>query len=112
MIVETIPKNIFRGIDNLTGETHYFVGSYDEESGTYRVPMPRKHKTVMGTYIDEKIFPTLEEAISYKGYTDYAVAAQAALSYYNVSRIAPKGWDKNLGSKYSPWFPKRYRKIR
>lgn len=104
-MVDNIPKNIFRGIHKPTGEIRFFVGSYDPQIG-YSLPPPHHYEKVTGRYNEQKRFSTLAEAIEYKGYTDYAVAAQMALSYYKTSRIVPKGWDADLGDDYVPWHPK------
>lgn len=97
--------NIYRALHTETQKVHFFVGRYDEGTEKYiALSQNTNRKHVIGSHAE---FSTFAEAVQYKGYDDYDVAAQSALNKYTWSKIKQGAWDKNLGEGYEPWAPGR-----
>lgn len=109
------PFNIYRARHVESEEIHYFVGEYDYERQVYTAPVSdREYKHVLGEDKDApKEFATFAEAMQYKGYSNYTIAARSAFIKYGgpinngYSQCIPSGWDKNLGEGYEPWTSSR-----
>ena len=102
--------NIYRGIHKDSGDIHYFVGTF--EGGGYIQPPPKAKQRVIGNSQNEqKWFRTLSDALSYKGYSTYNMAAAVAGNKWGYSKVSPDGWDVALGEDYLPWASKN-RKVR
>lgn len=102
--------NIYRAIHIESGDTHFFVGTFDSETGEYVLPPWPRMRKVIGTMGRRNRFSSFAEAVGYYGYNDRAVAVQAATAkkeWGNTSRMVDEGWDTNLGEGYKPWWGRR-----
>ena len=108
-----IECNLFRAKHNETGEIHFFVGRFDKERNQFVVERFKKPRWVSGDhYVSHQYFDTFADAVQYRCYIKYGVAAQIALTRYGYSHISPSGWGEQLGDGYSPWVSMRQTRVR
>ena len=105
------PVNIYRAVHIATGKTHYFVGEFDANTGSYVLPEKPSFRKVIGGTGRRRRFDTFADAVGEHGhgYSDREVAVQSVYSKKSggYSRMVEEGWDINLGEGYKPWYGRR-----